>query len=411
MIIVPLKNARLKKISAGSLLFCACLANAEGIIDIHPTVGANFIYDDNVFRFSSPAQAQQAFGSSATSDFIKQLDVGVNADLRLSRQLIRASANVSDIQYNRFGLLDNVAKNYVLAWDWRIGSDLFGTLNASKSESIAGFTEIRNPVRNTRLVDRQSASVNWRFLPDWTIYASRDELTTENELMGFEALDRDDTITEAGVRYRNLSGTQLGLSYREVDSEYPGRTGFASVLFGDESVQGSLNLDATWFLTHKTRINARLSRVKIDYEDSPQREFSGISQRWDITHTLTNKVTLNASAYREVSPIDDILSTFIESTGASFNPSWAITSKLALSAGVGYVDREYLGSSGFVNSGFFIVAQNRNDNSKTANLGLIYTPTLKSVLQLQYQTEDRESTLDNQSFRFNSLSLVARYNF
>jgi len=393
------------------MLLCAGFAHAEGIIDLKPSVGTNITYDDNVFRFSSPALAKQAFGSSATSDTVKRLDVGLDASVRLSRQVLRLSTSLSESRYNRFDLLDNTAKSNLLAWDWQFGSDFFGVLSVSKNESIAGFTEIRNPVKNLRAVERQSASMNWRFHPDWTTYVLRDQSKTENELAGFEALDREDTITEAGVRYRNLLGTQLGLSYREVDSEYPGRTGFASVLFGDESVQGSLNLDASWFPTHKTRITARLSRVTIDYEDSPQREFSGISQRWDITHLLTNKITLNASAFREVSPIDDILSTFIESTGASFNPSWAISSKVALSAGVSYVDTEYLGSSGIPNNGFFIVAQNRNDSSKTANLGLIYTPTLKSVLQLQYQTQDRESSLNNQSFRFNSLSLVARYNF
>lgn len=406
MLTIPIKNARLKKVSAGCLLFCSCLANAEGIIDITPSIGANLLYDDNVFRFSSDTQAQQAFGSSETADFIKSLDLGLDANIRLSRQLVRLTASIIDSKYNRFDLLNNVAKSYGLAWDWQLGNDFFGTLNTSKSESIAGFTEIRNPVRNTRLLNRQSASVNWRFHPDWNAYASREEIQTENELIGFENLDRDDIVTEAGVRYRNLLGTQLGLSYREVDSEYPNRTGGAAAFFGDESVQGALALDATWQPSAKTRISARLSRVTIDYADLPQREFSGFSQRWDVNYALTSKVTLNASVYREVSPIDDILSTFVESTGASFNPTWNVTSKVALRGGVGYQDVDYLGSSGF-----FAIANDRKDSSKTANLGLIYTPTLKSVLQLQYQTEDRESTLTNQGFRFNSLSLVARYNF
>ncbi len=79
---------------------------------------------------------------------------------------------------------------------------------------------------------------------------------------------------------------------------------------------------------------------------------------------------------------------------------------MALRGGVGYQDVDYLGSSGF-----FAIANDRKDSSKTASLSLIYTPTLKSVLQLNYQTEDRESTLTNQGFRFNSVSLVARYNF
>ncbi len=392
-------------------MLCAGLVHAEGIIDVKPYVGANITYDDNVFRFSSPELARQAFGSSATSDTVKRLDVGIDASLRLSRQLLRLSTNLSESRYNRFDLLDNTAKSFLLAWDWRLGNRLFGTLTTSKNESIAGFNEIRNPVKNLRTVERQSASVNWQLHPDWTLYASRDQLKTDNELMAFNALNREDKITEAGVRYRNPLGTQLALSYRMVDSEFANRTGFAAVLFGDESVQSALSLEAAWLPSAKTRISTRLSHIKIDYEDSPQREFSGFNQRLDIGHALTSKVTLNASVYKEVSPIDDILSTYVESTGVSFSPSWAISSKVVLRGGMAYEERDYLGSSGIVNSGFLTASDEHSDSSKTANLALAYVPSLKSLLQMQYQTEKRKSSLNNQAYDFNSISFIARYDF
>ena len=394
-----------------SLLLCAGLVHSEGIIDIKPYVGANISYDDNVFRFSSPSQAQQAFGSSATADTIKRLDVGLDANVRLSRQQLRLSAGLSESRYNRFDLLDNTAKSALLAWDWQLGNDFFGVLSASKNESIAGFNEIRNPVKNLRTLERQTASANWRFHPDWTAYASRDQSTSENELDSFESLNRDSNTTEAGMRFTNPLGTQLALSYRLIDSEYPNRTGFAAVLFGDESVQSALTLEAAWLPSAKTRISTKLSRVNIDYEDSPQREFSGFNQRFDISHALTNKIMLNASVYKEVEPIEDILSTYLEATGLSFNPSWAISSKLVLRGGVGYQEREYLGSTGIVNNGFLTVSNDRSDSSKNASVALTYVPSLKSLIQLQYQAEKRESSLNNQSFEFNSLSFVARYTF
>ena len=135
----------------------AGLAHAEGIIDIRPYVGANISYDDNVFRFSSPSQAQQAFGSSATADTITRLDVGLDANVRLSRQQLRLSAALSESRHNRFDLLDNTAKSALLAWDWQLGNDFLGVLSASKNESIAGFNEIRSAVKNLRTVERQTA--------------------------------------------------------------------------------------------------------------------------------------------------------------------------------------------------------------------------------------------------------------
>ena len=401
----------LKTIPACCLLFCAGLVQAEGIIDLKPFVGAGITYDDNVFRFSSPDQAQQAFGSPATSDTIKRLDVGLDATVRLSRQQLRLSTSLSESSYNRFDLLDNTAKSNLFAWDWRLGNNIFGVLSTSKDESIAGFSEIRNPVKNLRTVERQAMSMNWRFHPDLTAYVLRDQLKTENQLEVYEALNRDDKISEAGVRYRNPLGTLLALSYRLVDSEYPNRTGSVTALFGDEIVQSALSLELAWLPSIKTRISTKLSRVKIDYEDTPQREFSDFNQRFDISHALTSKVTLNASVYKEVSPIDDILSTYVEATGLSFNPSWAITNKVILRGGVSYEDREYLGSSGIVNNEFLTTADNRSDSSKTANLTLAYEPTLKTLIQMQYQTQKRESTFNNLNFDFNSISFTARFNF
>jgi hypothetical protein len=203
----------------------------------------------------------------------------------------------------------------------------------------------------------------------------------------------------------------LALSYRLLDSKFPNRTGSATVLFGDESVQSLLTLEFAWLPTLKTRIRTKLSRVKIDYEDTPQREFSDFNQRFEIGHALTSKVTLNASVYKEVFPIDDILSTYVEATGLSFNPSWAISNKVILRGGLSYEDRDYLGSSGIVNNEFLTTADDRTDSSKTANLTLAYEPTLKSLIQMQYQTEKRKSTLNNQNFDFNSISFTARFNF
>lgn len=404
-----LKHSLIIKLPIWCLLCMVSHANAEGIIDIKPYIGSSIMYDDNVFRFSSEGSATAAFGSPEMSDVIKRLDFGTDVNLRLSRQLVSLSVAISDTKYNRFDLLDNTAKTYGLSWNWRLGNNFYGLLKTSKSESIAGFNEIRNPVKNTRMVDRQSASVNWKFHPDWVIFASHEKVDTENELRTFQSLDREDVVTESGVRYQNPLGTQLGLSYRLIESVNPNRTGYSAFLFGNESKQKSLVATATWLPGAKTRISTRLSQINIDYKNRPQRKFSGFNQRWDIDHSLTAKLSLNASVFKEVTPVDDIASTYLEITGASFNPVWNLTSKLALQAGISYEDKDYLGSG--VGAGTFFLGDKRSDTSKIASLGLIYSPTEKSLLQLQYQGEDRESNTDIQSYRFNTISLTGRYNF
>ena len=374
---------------------------AEGIIDINPYINASVNYDDNIFRLSKSTK------SDDSGDTVKTVQVGVNVNLRLSRQLVNVSANISENKYNRFDILDNTGRAYALGWNWRLGNDLYGVLSHSKTEAIAGFNEIRSASKNLRTSERNFASVNWDFHPDWTIYFNNEQFKTENALSNFSALDRKDNVLETGLRYQSAAGTQLGLSYRNNESIYPNRTGFSQFLFGDESKQKILGVSAAWLPTTKTRVSTRLSQVKIEYKDKPQLAINGFSQRWDINHLLTSKINLNAVAYQEIAPIDDIESTYIETTGASINSAWAVTSKTTLRGGLGYEQRDYLGSVGL----FAVSSGDRNDESLFYNLSLQYMPTYKTSLQLQYQGEKRKSDIEIQNYQFNNLNLSIRYDF
>jgi exopolysaccharide biosynthesis operon protein EpsL len=396
-----------KNIPIWCLLLFSVPTFAEGIVDIKPYISTSLTYDDNVFRFSSPAQAKAAFGSSVTSDAVKRIDLGVDVNLRLSRQLVTLAANINESRYSRFDILDNKGKSYRLGWSWRLGNDLYGELSASENESLAGFTEIRNPVNNLRTSTRQRASINWNLHPEWTLHMTGEQAKIENELNSFSSLDRKDEIIEGGIRYQNPTGTQLGLAYRVTASEFPNRIGFAQFLFGNESKQKTIVASAAWSPTTKTRVSTQLAQVNIEYQNKPQRDFQGFSQRWNLDQSLSAKTSINLTAYQEVSPIDDVESTYVQSKGATINPTWNITSKVVFLGGLGYEERAYLGSAGFFATG----NNDRSDESKTANLSLLYTPSDKSLIQLQYQGEKRTSSIDGQGYRFNTLNFLVRYGF
>jgi len=377
--------------------------HAEGMIDIKPYVGANITYDDNVFRFNSPDQAEAAFGSSVTSDIVKRLDFGVNVNLRLSRQVFTLASNINESRYDRFELLDNTGKSNKLAWNWRLGNDVYGELSASENQAIAGFTEVRQPVKNLRTTSRQIASVHWDFHPDWTVDATRDHVKTENELISLNGSDRDDDAFEVGFRYQNPLSTQLGLAYRILESDFPNR---AISVLGGETTKKDIIVTAAWLPTAKTKISTRVSQVNITYKDTSQRDFNGLSHRWNLDHTLTGKTAVNLTAYREVSPVDDVFSTYVKTKGFSVNPAWNPTSKISVRAGLGYEERDYLGSSGFL-----LVDTDRYDETKNASLSVSYTPTNKSIVQIQYQGENRTSNITNSGYKFNNVNLMMRYDF
>jgi exopolysaccharide biosynthesis operon protein EpsL len=379
---------------------------AEGIIDIRPYISASINYDDNVFRFSSPEQTKAALGSSDASDVMKRLDVGVQVNLRLSRQLISLSSSLSENKFNRFNYLDNRGKANSLRWDWHIGSNFYGELSASESEAIAGFNETRSTVKNLRTVDRQFASINWNFKPDWAIYASREHVELDNALASSQVLNREDEITEGGIRFHNQLNTQLGLAYRIADAKFPNRSVPVKLVFGDASSQKEVIVTAAWLPGAKTKISTRLSRINLKRNISSGRDFSGFSQYFGLNYQATDKTNFNLAAYQVVSPVDDVLSTYVRSKGAEISPTWNITSKVSLSGNLAYSENTYLGSAGTSSN-----SEERQDESTLAGLTLMYTPTQKSLIQLQYQGEKRTSNIVNGDYEFNSINFLVRYSF
>lgn len=381
-------------------------ALAEGIIDIKPYISAGVNYDDNLFRFSSPAQAKAALGTSDASDVVKRLELGVLINLRLSRQLIGLSSSLSENKFDRFNYLDNKGKANSLRWDWRLGSNFYGELSASESEAIAGFNETRSAVKNLRTVGRQFASINWNFKPDWTIYASREQVALDNESANSRVLNREDEIIEGGIRFLSPLNTQLGLAYRIADATFPNRTGPIELVFGDASSQKEAIVTAAWMPGAKTRISTRLSHVNLKRNISSGRDFNGFSQRFGLDYQATDKVNFNLAAYQVVSPVDDVVSTYVKSKGVDISPRWDITSKVILSGNLAYSESIYLGSADTSSNN-----NERQDESMQAGLTLMYTPTQKSLVQLQYQGEKRTSNIVNGDYKFNNINFLVRYSF
>jgi len=379
---------------------------AEGIIDIKPFVNASVNYDDNVYRISTPERAKLILGSSDTSDVIKQIGVGLAVNLRLSRQLVNISSSVNRNSFNRFTSLDNTGRSNALTWNWQFGNDFYGQIGASENVSIAGFNENRIQERNLTTITQKFANINWNLIPDWTLRASGQQLNFENEAQFFSFLDREDSVYELGINYQNPLNTNIGIAYRVLDSSFINRVGFFKNALGDENIQKQAVLTASWLPTGKTRLSTRFAQVSLDRKNAIIDGFSGFNQRWGLDHALTGQINLSMAAYKELSPVDDVISTFVETKGISINPVWSLTSKVLLRAGLRLDKQDFIGSAGLT-----LDNEDRLDDIKEASLGLVYTPTTKSQLQLQYLSSKRSTNLPNADFEFNSLNLSLSYQY
>jgi len=399
-------------------IFCSATGNvsAEGIIDIRPSVGVDTSYDDNVFRFSNPEQAKAIFGSSVTSDTILRTELGLDVDLRLSRQLISLTSNINKSEYNRFDQLNNVGKSFGLVWDWQLGNHLYGEIGVSDSEALSGFNDLRTTSANIRTDKQRFARANWRLHPSWIANISATTSTTENSLDILNFLNNDNEAFEAGIQYINPRGTQLSLAYRNSTRFYTNNTIDRQVFFGDENTKNEVILNASWEPTTKIRLSTRLAQVNLTYNNLefsdvlPERAFSGLNKRLSINYLATAKTNISFSAYDEIFEWEELSSTFVKSKGFSITPSWKPTDKLSLTASWGINEREFLGDSGIASISPFVFIE-RDDRTESTSVSLSYLPTNKSLFRVTYSNVDRTSKFDAFSFNFNMLNLALRYFF
>ena len=397
---------KLKVVLIVSLLAASTQVLAEGIIDLKPYVITSINHDDNLFRLSSKQQAIAVLGSENMADTVARLQVGADLNLRLSRQLFQVTTSINADKYSRFNNLDNTGNNLGLRWDWRFGNDVYGILSANKRKSIAGFDQTRTAVKNVTTLDRQTASINWDFHPDWTLFLNSERYNFINEAISSVQLDREDKIIETGLRFTSPLDTQLAISYRIVDASFANRTGLLKTILGSKNSQKELVFTAAWLVAPKTRISTRISKVNLSRDDSLLTDFSGLNQRWMLDYSASAKLNFNMAVFQVLSPIDDVATTYVKQTGFEINPTWNFSSKVALRANLSYLESAFIGSERFIAG-----QQQRQDASTQASLSLIYAPTIKSQLQLQYTGEKRNSTIENAGYQFNNLNFLVRYDF
>ena len=380
-------------------------AYAEGMVELQPYVRAGVLYDDNLFRFASKTEAEAA-GFSSQSDRVNTLDAGAQLNLRISRQLVRVNAGINDNKYNRYDFLDNTGKSYGITWDWRLGNDVYGDLSTSHSQSIAGFNDNDIIVRNLRTFKRQRASINWNVLSTWTLYSIAEYSDFENEEAIFQPLDREDDSYEVGTRFQTTSGTKVCLFYRYLKSDFINRVGTTALIFGRKNEQDQYGLNLAWLPTLKTRFTGQISTIRFTRENALQNNFNGLNQRWNLDYALSGKTSLGLTAYRELTSVDDLLSTYVLFKGAGANANWNATSKLNINASYGVGKREFLGGSSV-----FSVPVEREDNTKRFGLNMAYAPTEHASLQLRYVNEDRVSNINSFAYQFQSINLIGQYSF
>jgi exopolysaccharide biosynthesis operon protein EpsL len=398
-------------------LLVPMVAHADEDDALNLVTSVNWQYLDNVFYLPDGAKPT-AFGPKAPrADSSWIANVGLNFDKMVGRQKLTASATQSVVRYNKLGDLDYDGHNLAAGWQWVLGNDLTGKLSYTNRRYLAGFGDFRSTQLVQNLIDVNAARFDAAYKIDtyWTLFGSAGHETQRNSTKVREPNDLDLDRLEAGVRYTTRGGTTFELLGRNVDGNLPKR--LPGLGASNSYTQQDVEARISWQPVGHSRLSAAIGQSSRDHDDRPDRDYDDVYGRlsWEWQPTGHTGVTFKAE--RQISPLDDFITSYFRTTTYSIAPVWQPTSKLRFDGLAKWVSRDAQGST--ILSGlspatlalFGISATPRQEDLATYSLGATWSILRNLSANAEARYDERDSNVQFYQYRVRSVSMSLQYVF
>lgn len=370
---------------------------------ISPFASFNRTYDSNPLN-----RSKSGTGPAPQSDVIDRIEIGTHVDFQLSRQKFSGALSLSDNRHQRFSQRNTTGRAHRLRWDSEIGKTLVAAVEGRSISDQApvqtGFTSLTR-----RDQDTASASLNWKFHPNYSIVNKLSQSNTrfrgsENSNEGVLAgLNRDDESSYVGVEYHPGSGSTLALLFKKSNGEFPIRqiTGPGQSV-SNNFEQNETELLGKWIITDITAMTLSLSSVQREHDEVQSRDFSGTNYRVDLLYKPTEKTNFNLSWGKQIIGISDATNSDALARQLFLAIDTRITEKVLLKLAYRPQNLQFSGIDG-------ISTSPRNERVKESGIILEYQLHNRVSLGTNIQSRSLDSTLDNSDYSANGISVFMKY--
>jgi exopolysaccharide biosynthesis operon protein EpsL len=300
----------------------------------HPVMvlfGSSVTWDSNVFHLPSSVDAQAQLGRPTKSDRISTTYAGLRVDKPYAQQRFLLELTETAYRYDNFPFLDFNALQYQGSWQWHFTPRVSGTLAAERSEALVNYTDFRDPSqRNVRTLENRLLSVDAWLFGGWHLLGAARQEAAKNTVPFVQLGSFRVTGGEGGVKYAAGSGSSVTFNLRSVVGHFNDRVADPVTLLDDGFRRSESELLATWIITGKSTLDARLARV--DYRSShfAERDFTGSAARLRYRWLPTAKLSLNLAMSRDLQPWQDSFASYRVDQRLSFGPRWQLGARTAL---------------------------------------------------------------------------------
>lgn len=367
---------------------------------VHPYLGYNFIYDDNLFHLSDAVNPVTVLGKSHIDDEIHQVIAGLDGNWRISRQEFILKANINNNNFTRFANLNFVGWYTLAQWNWRVGDDWNGRAGYTNSRTLGSYAQLQLPIRNTPEQQNVFFDATYAFGTRWRILGATNhfELSYPERLL--QSIDRTENTGEMELQYISpIEENRFGLRGRITEGSYPNRPVIPQQdnSYEQEELLGTVD----WRYSGLVRLRGQLGYTDRHHPHVASQNFSGVTGGGTLDWEWSGKTSFTFTAWRQIVPYESIGTNYVLSEGISASPTWLARNNLNVSARIAYENQNFQGS----------VAPRlptRVDDYITFSLAADYKLLRYVNLGLVYQWQQRDSNIQIDNYTDNVVAATVR---
>ncbi|HED13222.1 MAG TPA: hypothetical protein ENI62_06140 [Gammaproteobacteria bacterium] len=381
-------------------LFLAALSpiniSLAAVDKFDPYAYAQVLYDTNVFRVSD----------NEKSETIKSLGVGLNSDLKLSRQHLLLDVTVDRVNYNSLDELDHTKIDGRGTWAWQVGNLWNGDLGYSYKKELSSFTQRLTTEKDMRTAQTGFWKAGYKIHPDWKIIGALEY--EESSYQERDFLDRDKSSGALEVQYSNTRNTRVGIRVSYSKNELSSTNLASGVSVSNDYDTAEYSGVFYWEISEKSSLEASLGYTDLKYDDLGELDFQGSTGRLTYLGTLTGKTKVEIAVWRETSSLYDEIISYVLQKGVRIRPTWSVTPKISITGEAVYTNDDFKGRNNIASA---LGGQRRDDDLWLYRVGAAWGPRSYLQVAVNYQREERESSIGALDYDDDQIDITVQFDF
>ncbi len=360
----------------------------EGIDFLSIDTGVSVQYDNNLFRLPESPNPALVNGVASRSDRITSGLIGIDLDKEYGQQRWKLDANFQRYQYARNRSLDYSATDYSALWLWRFTPAFSGKLSLDRIEQPISFADYFNySQKNIRITENRRFDADWLVSGGWHVLGGVSQIKQENSALFNAESSYRQRSAEGGAQYDFSSGSTLALIGRNADGTYLDRALDPVALLDTEFKQKEIEAKLNWLLTGKSTINAKVGYLNRKHPNFSRRDFGGMVGTVDYIWDVTGKIRIDSRLERSLIAYQDFDSSYYVNRQFSIAPVWSMTEKLSARLELSSAWQNYRGSIRPV------AGAERRDRLNSYQFSISWKPTEKITVTGSLLHQERKSPL------------------